>query len=706
MAADEFSYQPIDNSSLRILELFPGDAAEPLRGKLHVCNEHPWKLAYECISYAWGCSDFTHSIAVNGKTLPITANLHAALHDFRLPQRKTRSGGTSYIGAMRCAQRNRRLSNGKGQDLQSIPTSGSRFIWADGICINQRDNREKACQVIRMAAYYKAALRVLIHLGLEFKGGGHLLLDLLKRTNRYMRRKAREAREEKRALAKNPRHRLRPISPTTRELPARDDRVWDPLRAVFDSSYWSRFWVIQEVVEARTAFLYYGQGFVTLDEFCSTFGWLIPCQLVKLSLEPRQVLARYPNAIAFNRLVRFREGIDKVGRSWGLIDLIESCRLSNASDPRDYIYGLLGLAPEAYGLRENGGSFEMTSGSVDLSHELLDASLDDEAPVLRVDYEESVTACYLRFARYMICWGDGLKLLYAASSGHRSDGPSWVPDWSTSSMTPVRLAPQRHDCTPCTQCTASTTETYIRLGDVPGHLIVRGVILDRISQVGQKAVVTRAGKKRDQYEFLPSQLGELTPALRELTGFLGDMSKSYGEFSPEEAIWRTLCYGKGAGAPGQEPETPLTEMMTATCRLFDLLQSISDGEALSPSSKAEIQHWQGGKPRHAMEWFLDSTRDITQRRPGVTDDGWIGMLPPGAEIDDWVFVPLGSAVPFVIRRDGEMWKLVGECYIQGVMQGELFEALKAPRDVDRARHGQSQAGVFKSYPRDIAVGWL
>lgn len=126
----------------------------------------------------------------------------------------------------------------------SIPTSGSRFLWADGICINQHDDKEKAGQVIRMAAYYKAALRVLIQLGLEFQRSGHLLLDLLKRTSRYIRRKKRETEEEKRAISRNPRHQLRPISPIPRELPARDDRIWDPLRAVFDSSYWSRYWII------------------------------------------------------------------------------------------------------------------------------------------------------------------------------------------------------------------------------------------------------------------------------------------------------------------------------------------------------------------------------------------------------------------------------------------------------------------------------
>lgn len=172
----------------------------------------------------------------------------------------------------------------------SIPTSGSRFLWADGICIKQHDDKEKAGQVIRMAAYYKATLRVLIHLGPEFQGSGHLLLDLLKRTSRYIRRKKRETEEEKRAISRNPRHQLPPISPIPRELLARDDRIWDPLRAVFDSSYWSRYWIIQEVVEARTALLYYGQGFIQLDEFCGAFGWLITYQLVKLSLEPKNSL--------------------------------------------------------------------------------------------------------------------------------------------------------------------------------------------------------------------------------------------------------------------------------------------------------------------------------------------------------------------------------------------------------------------------------
>jgi hypothetical protein len=45
---------------------------------------------------------------------------------------------------------------------------------------------------------------------------------------------------------------------------------------------------------------------------------------------------------------------------------------------------------------------------------------------------------------------------------------------------------------------------------------------------------------------------------------------------------------------------------------------------------------------------------------------------------DVVVVLFGGKVPFVLRRvyearDGEQWRLVGECYVDGVMFGEVLD---------------------------------
>jgi hypothetical protein len=72
-------------------------------------------------------------------------------------------------------------------NLQSRGQDGF-FLWADGICINQQDVREKTLQVQLMREIYSAAIEVLIWLGSStdetdnaIRGIGHLG-DRLRRT--------------------------------------------------------------------------------------------------------------------------------------------------------------------------------------------------------------------------------------------------------------------------------------------------------------------------------------------------------------------------------------------------------------------------------------------------------------------------------------------------------------------------------------------
>jgi len=68
----------------------------------------------------------------------------------------------------------------------------------------------------------------------------------------------------------------------------------------------------------------------------------------------------------------------------------------------------------------------------------------------------------------------------------------------------------------------------------------------------------------------------------------------------------------------------------------------------------------------------------------------MGIGPVGMRRDDVVAVLFGSTTPFVVRRVVGMakrYKLVGECYVHGIMDGELVERWK--------RYGIAPANVFE-----------
>ena len=64
---------------------------------------------------------------------------------------------------------------------------------------------------------------------------------------------------------------------------------------------------------------------------------------------------------------------------------------------------------------------------------------------------------------------------------------------------------------------------------------------------------------------------------------------------------------------------------------------------------------------------------IKRRRLGMTMQRYLGLFPRGTEPGDQVCVFTGGWVPFVIRRhqDGNGYQLLGECYLHGIMDGEI-----------------------------------
>jgi hypothetical protein len=60
----------------------------------------------------------------------------------------------------------------------------------------------------------------------------------------------------------------------------------------------------------------------------------------------------------------------------------------------------------------------------------------------------------------------------------------------------------------------------------------------------------------------------------------------------------------------------------------------------------------------------------------ISSDRRIGLGPKNMAIGDCLVLLMGGKVPFVLRPRGDVFELVGECYVHGAMQGELFDVNK------------------------------
>ena len=66
------------------------------------------------------------------------------------------------------------------------------------------------------------------------------------------------------------------------------------------------------------------------------------------------------------------------------------------------------------------------------------------------------------------------------------------------------------------------------------------------------------------------------------------------------------------------------------------------------------------------------------RRFFTTMGGHMGIGPPHMRPGDMICVFLGGSVPRVVRQEDHEHTLVGECYMHGIMDGELMQTTHLP----------------------------
>jgi hypothetical protein len=73
--------------------------------------------------------------------------------------------------------------------------------------------------------------------------------------------------------------------------------------------------------------------------------------------------------------------------------------------------------------------------------------------------------------------------------------------------------------------------------------------------------------------------------------------------------------------------------------------------------------------------FRSDMTVATNRRMFRTEEGHIGLAPASAKKGDCIAIFKGVKVPLVLRpaAGSSKWNLVGDCYIHGIMRGEVFD---------------------------------
>lgn len=179
-----------------------------------------------------------------------------------------------------------------------------RVLWIDALCIDQTSDTERNHQVAQMGNIYRSANKVVASLGNPTQDSS-LAFDILRRRAQQLRN----------AQFLN-------VDQMTDGFDTRDVEA---LVQLCGREYWVRLWIIQEVVLARDVEIHCGPEHCLWDTF----------RMVVTSVAILHSSAAY-------RVVQARQN----HASLSLIELLETFQNNLCKDPRDKIYGLLGMASD------------------------------------------------------------------------------------------------------------------------------------------------------------------------------------------------------------------------------------------------------------------------------------------------------------------------------------------------------------------------
>jgi hypothetical protein len=106
-----------------------------------------------------------------------------------------------------------------------------------------------------------------------------------------------------------------------------------------------------------------------------------------------------------------------------------------------------------------------------------------------------------------------------------------------------------------------------------------------------------------------------------------------------------------------------------------LLQGFYGPVGATPSSDLKYLAI-GENEQKYVQQYTDANTSVGGRCLFVTPRGYIGVGPPKVQKGDKICVLLGCDIPLIIRPVGDYYIVVGDCFVYGIMKGEVMKDIK------------------------------
>lgn len=637
-----YRYSPLEPGMIRLLTVERRLPFMDVRTSLlHVKLAN--KPIYEAISYTWGTSTTSKDIIIDGHSFITSVSTYNAIH------------GRSSLWRR-------------------------RVLWIDALCINQQDPIEKGHQVSLMTEIYQNASLVVVWLASDSRlifGMAYLAIALLHELGHAPRHVDLYRRYERHTLSIN----------------------WRALLELFNNPWFTRVWIVQEVaVATEVTFIYGGFSFTWeaisagIEVFNdSEMSGLIQItesgksamrninhfreiakirQFYKLNIIMRQSLAssrRFSpmlNAFATSdqrdQMRTATEWMERGLKRLSLAMLLTGCASFDSTRRRDKVFAFTGLA------------------------------VDEPHPAFVPNYIDEVTVeeIYTKVARYFLESNDPFSVIGHAGIGsprNLNDLPSWASDWTTEPQGAPFTKPGYFDEFNESRFSASRKEdAQIAFGLARNDLFVRGFLVDDITSLGpvletkfedKNFIIDAAGNIFDPVEW------DTTSSFYHTSLQLGlTHARKYGDKeSIHEAFWRTLI-GDQTTTTRPAPATLHRDYLNWVSMIKENDQILKEYRA-GERDRLPVHEGYWIRKQDVATWGTALGGCISGRRIAITKDGYLAVVPPCSEVGDKVAIVLGARTPWLLRQINEIeageerpaYKFVGECYVHGMMSGEMMD---------------------------------
>ncbi|KAL1902496.1 hypothetical protein Sste5346_001477 [Sporothrix stenoceras] len=695
-------YIPIKSDfEIRLLELLPSTADDDddiVRVELHSARLDKL-LSFEAISYCWGDPTDVMPILCNGEPLDITVSLYGALRRFR-------------------------------------PRAGEpkRTLWADAICIQQTNLAEKASQVMHMPHVYSRADRVLVWLGEDNNDPWVAKVpDNLKEALGFLP----DTPLDTEGVHKTTRHVYSEAQELQRQgKPNFLDHDWSPIVRLVERPWFRRKWIVQEVCLAQDILVACGRvtfPWAHLAEvaYNTMAAGILQVILGNTSLVQHLPLFQKPGILTDDdkegssmsnltslvfqniQIMRMIRTFRHVGN---LLDCIMATPLFECTDPRDHIYAVLSLPvyPTSHQLRPN---YTLTTEQVLTAFAVATLVGEQNLKLLGLCPQLSRPrriAIPRRSPALPPVPAEGLLPGQPIESEHFIEGAGSILDPTMDSVF-TRADPLDLPSWVPNLTGMGIINPFTCYSVLPQLFHAGGPITPPVSVSGDNSLLYLQAKVVDTLAtVLPRGIKYKLPSDDDIAPYLNRFDDNQGLARTQmwHRNWLLACKNflldVDINSPASLPMTPeqwLTFAKIMTCEQNNRRDSMppavyeafdeyvlhilgvfeDDTKAVDEAAAANIELMmiQFGVMIESSVLTMSSMRLL-----GRTASGRLCQVPIDAEIGDSIVVVIGAETPFVMRQDEEpvdklkndswqpgekRFKLVGDCYVSGIMQGEILD---------------------------------